>query len=509
MKRLIVTALFLAAFAGACFAAKKEQKSDFKICSYVNANWVKEGYDFERLAHVDRIYVFGLSPDEEGSFVVTDKYRRGLEAILAASKNGQQKLLTVGGGATVKQMFVMGTDPEKRAAYAKELVRLSEEYSFDGIDVDWEASRKAGGVYTDEQFTDFLKEIKALQKPGQLLTATLSRRRECARLAVKAIEYVDDISVMIYSHIEKKDRSLAPLWVVEEVMGWYAEAGVPADRLIPGVPFYGIHQSMADGKPRKNRTYAVIEPTLPKGDRKINVDADGYAFNSYDEMKDKTIWMRSKGYKGIMIWELSQDAPYDCGRSLLRAINDGVVAKQKPIKPQKKEKPVKEPVQKGPLTLSLEMSDGTALIYPFDSTAKNQIGNSFGKAPVNTGITEFTFSKDGDTYVLKAKASTDIAMNTVRGIRVGSEIGDYIEVPAIEGKRITGIVLTGGYRGSGVPQICDENGNLVSGGERHSFAEAGEEFSWSFGDTKPGLPLRITSTVARELNFRKITVKYE
>ena len=506
MKKLIASALFLAVFAGTCFAAKKEQKSDFKICSYVNANWVKEGYDFERLAHVDRIYVFGLSPDDEGGFVVPDKYRKGLEAILAAAKNRQQKLLTVGGGATVKQMYMMGTDPEKRAAYVKELVRLSEEYSFDGIDVDWEASKSAGGVYTTEDLVSFLKEIRALQKPGQLLTATLSRRKECALQAAEVIKYVDDISVMIYSRIEKKDRSLAPLWVVEEVMGWYRDAGVPAEKLLPGVPFYGIHQSMADGKPRKNRSYALIEPKLPEGDRKTNVDPDGYAFNSYYDIKEKTLWMRSQGYKGIMIWEISHDAPYDCSRSLLRAVNDGVAAKLKPIKPQKKAKPV----HKGPLTLSLEMSDGTAMIYPFDSPAKNQIGNSFGKAPVNTGITEFTFSKDGATYVLKAKASTDIAMNTVRGIRVGSEIGDYIEVPAVEGKRIVSITLTGGARGGCAhPQICDENGSQVPGGERHSFMEAGEEFSWNFSETKPGQSLRITSTVARELNFRKITVKYE
>ena len=519
MKKILIAALALAAVLP--LAAKSKAKApDFKICSYVNANWVKGNYDFERLSHVNRIYVFGLSPDENGGFYLKDSYVRGLEAILEHLDSKQQKLLTLGGGATVREMLIMGTDPEKRAAFIKEAVALADKYGFDGIDVDWESSTKAGRKYTQEELVTFVKELREALPQGKMLTATLSRRTECARHAAAILPYVDDISVMIYSHVEKKDRKLAPLWVVQEVMKWYADAGVPADRLIPGVPFYGIHQSMADGKPRKNKVYSLIEPTLPAGDMDINVTSDGYAFNSYSEMKEKTQWMLSSGYRGIMIWEISQDAPYSCKRSLLRAINDGLGVKQKAPAKAKKEKAPKAPkaakaskaskAPKTPVTLTLSFSDGTKANYPFESPLRKDIGNSWGKDPVNIGITDFVFRLNGVAYAFKTYTTNDIVMNTIRGLRMGTGAGDYVQFPAIEGMRIVEVTMVSGTKyGSGIPCIADKNGNVIAGGDAHRFKEEGESFSWTLTGTAPGEGARLLTTTAKPMEIRELTVRYE
>ena len=500
--------LLLASLMQAGAAKPKNEGPTLKICAYANANWVKSGYDFARLSHIDRVYIFGLSPDENGGFYLKDKYVSGLEAILAKLKPGQQKLLTIGGGATVREMLIMGTDPEKRAAFIKEAVALAEKYGFDGIDLDWESSSKAGRHYTQEELVAMVKELREALPQGKMLTATLSRRAECARHAAAILPYVDDISVMIYSHIEKKDRMLAPLWAMQNVLKWYADAGVPADRLIPGVPFYGIHQSMADGKARKNKIYSLIEPTLPAGDTKTNVTSDGYAFNSYSDMKAKAQWLRAEGYKGIMIWEISQDAPYDCNRSLLRAINDGVNGKMKQQPKQKKEPKAK--AKKGPVELKLSFSDGSAQTYPFELPAKKQIGNSWCKDPVNVGITDFILRQGDATYTFTVSATTDIVMNTVRGIRIGMGIGDYMQFPGIDGKKLTEVTMVSGAKGGcAAPRIAGKDGKTLSGGDAHSFTAEGEIYTWKLSGTASGEGARLTATLPKSMDIRQLIIKYE
>lgn len=65
--------------------------------------------------------------------------------------------------------------------------------------------------------------------------------------------------------------------------------------------------------------YRDIVPYLSLGDLDTNM-WEGFSFNSVNDMKEKVQFIKEKGYRGIMIWELDQDVPVSNQMSLLKGI---------------------------------------------------------------------------------------------------------------------------------------------------------------------------------------------
>ena len=321
MKRIAI--ILTAALAGCLtLAARGNKESAAPGCmtaAYIHYTHVTPDFDLEALGKADRLLFFGLAPDPDGNFVVEDKYLEALEIVRGQVRPGQQFMLVVGGGAKVANMHVMGDDPAKRAAYAKAVCKFARRYGFDGVDMDWETNWKVK-PYKDvdtEALRDLLKRIKKGLPKGAPMTAAIGSSKHSAAQAAAILDLVDDLSVMIYSTLNKEGLH-APLYTVVERMKTFTEAGVPNDRLLIGVPFYALAPKGPDGK-KRSRTYAQVLSLLPEGDTSTGV-VDGYSFNCVDEMKAKRDWVVANGYKGIMVWELGHDAPYSNPRSLLRTL---------------------------------------------------------------------------------------------------------------------------------------------------------------------------------------------
>ncbi|MDO9634165.1 MAG: glycoside hydrolase family 18 protein [Paludibacter sp.] len=286
--------------------------NEFQVTGYVNASWIKPQTDLEFIQYVDRIFYFGMSPDSEGRFVVTDNYIENYKIVRSKMNNNQKILLVVGGGAKVANMHVMGNDSEKREAYVKELVAFAKKHKFDGIDMDWETDWKAQPkmeVPVDNLIA-LLTSIKKQMPKNSMLTAALGGSSVEHAVAIEPL--VDDLSLMLYSSLTK-DGLHAPLSYVKDRVKGFDRAGYPKSKLLVGVPFY------ARGPEKKTILYRDIADNLTPGDT-ITEMYKGCSFNSIKIMRDKVKFMKEAGYKGIMIWELTQDAPYAHPMSLLRAI---------------------------------------------------------------------------------------------------------------------------------------------------------------------------------------------
>lgn len=315
MKRIIT---ILALLVPLTLSAKGSGADGMFTAAYIHYSSVTPGFDLEGISKPDRILFFGLSPDADGVFTVDEKYLKALETVRAHVRREQEFILVVGGGAKVANMHVMGDDPAKRAAYAKELVKFARKWKFDGIDMDWETNWKVKphkDVDT-EALRDLLSRIRKGMPKKALLTAAIGSSAHSVQQAKDILDLVDDISVMIYSGLNKEGLH-APLYTVKGRMAPFAAAGIPNDRLLVGVPFYGIRKG-ADGK-KETKVYSGILPMIPEGDTSSGI-IDGYSFNCVDEMKAKRDWVVENGYKGIMIWQIGQDAPYSDPRSLLRTL---------------------------------------------------------------------------------------------------------------------------------------------------------------------------------------------
>jgi chitinase len=224
---------------------------------------------------------------------------------------------------------------------------------FDGIDIDWEYPVEGGvtpGRPEDTaNFTamaeEFRRQLDAV-RPGLLLTAALPAPAELYKnfelkkiaasmdyLSIMAYDLHWDSEPMTFLHSplfrDPADPSKPPFDTRNgdfAVRGFLA-AGVPASKIVLGVPFYGkgwtgvedanhgLYQS-ATGPAKVDGSYRALKDLTGPADRKFYKKAatctvwNNSNFWSYDcpeAMKKKMAYIRKQHLGGVMFWELSHD----------------------------------------------------------------------------------------------------------------------------------------------------------------------------------------------------------
>lgn len=307
--------------------------------------------------------------------------------------------------------------PEARQHLAQSCVAFMQKYQFDGIDIDWEYPRAEDAT----NFVDLLKTIRQeLQRAGthasrpyQLTIAAaggafnlMRTYRQLPQIAAQ----VDYINLMTYDlngawekqtnhHAHLFGNSAEPLFdnplrqlpnpdqisnealqqkfpspfalTVDAAVQQYLSAGVPANKLVLGVPFYGraffavtdkqhgLYQTHGTpaGDPYQGDmhllpgcTSCIVnrDPRLPAYRDIKNMLDSGSGYQRYFDQESKAVWLyhakkkifvsyddtESLAYKiaylkqqhlaGVMFWHLTQD---DEHASLLSSIYQGLQSK--------------------------------------------------------------------------------------------------------------------------------------------------------------------------------------
>jgi chitinase len=237
---------------------------------------------------------------------------------------------------------------------------------FDGIDIDWEYPVH-GGVHEGRpedtrNFTlmaaEFRRQLDAV-RPGLLLTAALPAEPELyAQFELKEISaYMDQLSIMAYDmHWNSEpvtnlhsalfhdpadpSQGAQAGYSGDAAVQAFIQAGVPKEKIILGVPFYGKGWSGVDpvnhglyqhatGKAQGGEAYRDLKALPASADRQYypgpatcSVWSNGKFF-SYDcpqAMRVKHDYAEQHHLGGMMFWELSHDTP---DGELLRALAGG------------------------------------------------------------------------------------------------------------------------------------------------------------------------------------------
>lgn len=313
----------------------------------------------------------------EGRAVLSDPVRdernlRGLTA-LREKNAGLRVVLSLGGWDESAGFSDAAASAKSRGVFVESCLDLILRHGLDGVDLDWEypVSGRAPGVVhrpqDRENFTLLLRDLRAaLDRQGRrdgkryLLTiAGAVSGGYLANIEPQAVaEIVDHIFLMAYDLSGPWDACAgfnAPLYASSDgpsrsrasvdggISAWLGR-GVPAEKLVLGMPLYGyIYQGAGS---RNNGLYQSFRSGQSVPWNRIK---DGYlrqgayrqlrhqeaevpylygngAFLSYDDpdsIAAKAELARRRGLGGVGFWELSQDAGGDLIQSAWAAWNGG------------------------------------------------------------------------------------------------------------------------------------------------------------------------------------------
>jgi len=284
-----------------------------------------------------------------------------------------QVLISVGGGGNGSAGFSdMAITAAGRRKFIDSAVAMVEKYSLDGIDVDWEYPGYTHAVTTvrpeDKQtYTLLLKELKKRlnreqKKLGRKLytsSATGATQIWLDHTDMKqASKWLDSVNMMCYdwyNPTEKNTGHDSPLYTnpadpkaisIDNAVSMYLNAGVPAKKIVIGVPFYGrkwvgvesvnngLWQPIASktAAPQSTPVFGQIEPLInaqgfirywdPVARAPYLYNAATKAFITYNDGQaelERTKYILHKHLGGIMFWQYTGDP----NQVLLDAIDKG------------------------------------------------------------------------------------------------------------------------------------------------------------------------------------------
>ena len=280
-------------------------QDSFRIIAYVT-----EGYPlmklipYSQLTHIN--YAFVL-PNADGSLQTISNGWKLKELVNFAHENGVKVLVSVGGWGWDDEFESLAADATSRARFVDALDQFAEEYALDGIDIDWEYP--GPGEASAQSFVTLMTELKARFQPqGKLLTtAVVALGSHGEDILPEVFEIVDFMNIMAYDGDGQNHSSYE---YAVQALDFWSERGLPKEKMVLGVPFYG--------RPSE-ATYRELVENDPQAAR---MDASNYLgtmvyYNGIPTIQAKTQLALQRG-SGIMIWELSQDTMD--GTSLLNAI---------------------------------------------------------------------------------------------------------------------------------------------------------------------------------------------
>jgi chitinase len=320
---------------------------------------------------------FAFANIDQGRIVEGDPSDAANLAILVGLKKENPDLtvlVSVGGWLWSGRFSDAALTSASRAKFIDSVADFITRYKLDGLDIDWEypaMAGAAGNVFRPEDkknYTLLLKELrerfKKMQKPlRRHLYITIAAGSSTEFLEHTEMDqvqkYVDTVNLMAYDYYEPGDDRItgnhAPLFVdpadpkgisSDKSVKEFEAAGVPAQKIVLGVPFYGHvwgHVTATnnglfqpgDPVPNAYSTYGKLTEDMTSHgftrywDAKASVpylyNPQKQIFVSYEDPESlalKCKYVIAHHLAGMMFWEYSSDPS---GR-LLDAIDRGLGA---------------------------------------------------------------------------------------------------------------------------------------------------------------------------------------
>jgi GH18 family chitinase len=276
----------------------------FRIIGYVTTAVIVDLIPFDKLTHIN--YAFAI-PKPDGTLQPMANGWKLDDLVAKAHEHSVQVLIAVGGWGHDATFETLAADPQARDTLVQELVALVEKHNLDGIDMDWEYPDP--NTESADNFLALMADLGAeMRQRDKLLTAAVAALGYNADGVVNPVfDEVDFLNLMVY---DESDGDHASLNYAQSSLAYWQGRGLPADKMVLGVPFYGRPNYL---------TYANLVESNPQATNQDAIDYLGSTiyYNGIPTMQQKTE-MALTNASGIMIWTLEYDTQDET--SLLQAI---------------------------------------------------------------------------------------------------------------------------------------------------------------------------------------------
>lgn len=249
---------------------------------------------------------------------------------------------------------LLAKSDEYRKKFAQDCKVFLQKWGIDGVDMDWEfpglswtGDSNAFDVAVDvANHVLLMKELRATLGNNYLLTyAGYCKDKQTVAGGSRYIDiaavapYVDFVNIMTYDLDEapRHQSALSDPTAFSDctrAVQVYLNAGMPANKLVLGIPFYGRRSFSTKPTAINYKDILLLDPKQYKIDNWDSnasvpyVTFNGVFYCGYDNEKSigiKGDWILGKGMKGMMYWDADGD---DAKSTLGRAVWQSVMKKK-------------------------------------------------------------------------------------------------------------------------------------------------------------------------------------
>lgn len=244
--------------------------------------------------------------------------------------NPDLKVMVSLGGYKREGFSEMTGDKKKRKAFVKELKHLVDSLGLDGVDFDWEFPTTDKGGHTaspkdKENYVKLAKDLrKALGKDKWISYYSLSGGEFIDHKGM--LPYVDFVHVSGYNLVIPKEGERlchqSPLYASAKTGGWcvkksierHMELGIPKDKILMGIPFFGRGKSpfptYLDCRLFQKYSGNLKPQWSEEAQAPYYADDKGNLILGYDDersIKAKFDFINANDIPGIFVWNYDSD----------------------------------------------------------------------------------------------------------------------------------------------------------------------------------------------------------
>lgn len=277
-------------------------ESNIRVIAYLPnysgsySDWATK-IDFKKMTHLNLAFTTATNSNGWDMGASDQEVKAIVDAAHAA---GTKVLASLGGGGGDQTVIARYKNAGNIDELVDELDKLVAEHHLDGADIDIEDPNNLGNNYS----TFVSKTVARLRPEGKLVTAAVAQYLQDS-MSDETLNEFDFVNVMVYSSYDDSVSALK----------YYSETkGLAKTRLTLGAGFFG--------KDSNYNEYAYKDILAADGSAwsKDQATIQGKKVNYTGMESMKKLAEYSKGFGGIMFWELSEDTTDE--HSLYKVIQD-------------------------------------------------------------------------------------------------------------------------------------------------------------------------------------------